>query len=325
MKSRQKRALMWVAVAIAALLVPLVAQQYAVHIFVLAGIYLVMAIGLSLVSGFAGQLSLGQAAFYAIGAYISALLTINLGISFWLALLAGTVFAGLMGIVLGLPTLRLSGVYLTVATVGFGEIVRLVLLNWTPVTRGAMGVRGVPPPSLFGFLIDSPFKYYYLVLAAVGISLFVASRIINSRVGRAFISVADKEIAAQSVGINPTYYKTLAFVMGACFAGAAGSLYAHYIGYIHPDAFTQAESIMVVTIMAVGGVRSLMGITVSSIVLVTAMEYLRAFSEFRLIMYALMLVLSLIFMPNGVGGVASMLIARARQKSGRSKREGSAS
>jgi branched-chain amino acid transport system permease protein len=306
-----------------ALIVPTFAHQYTVHILILAGIYIIMAIGLSLVSGFAGQLSLGQAAFYAIGAYVSALLAINTGISFWLALIAGTVFAGLTGIVLGLPTLRLSGVYLTVATVGFGEITRLVLMNWTPVTRGAMGVREVPPPSLFGFLIDSPGKYYYLIVAAVVLSIFLATRIVNSRTGRAFISVADKEVAAQSVGINPTYYKTLAFVLGACFAGAAGSLYAHYIGYIHPDAFTQAESIMAVTIMAIGGVRSFMGITVSAVVLVTAMEYLRAFSEFRLIMYALMLVLSLIFMPNGVGGVARSLVeGRRKRKSALARQEG---
>ncbi len=325
MRKKLPKVTIWIAVALAALLLPTVSQQYTVHIMVLAGIYLVMAVGLSLVSGFAGQLSLGQAAFYAVGAYISGLLAVNTGLSFWLALIVGTAAAGLLGIILGLPTLRLSGVYLTVATVGFGEIVRLVLLNWTPVTRGAMGVRGVPPPSLFGFLIDDPYKYYYLVLAAVVVSLFIASRIVNSRIGRAFISVADKEVAAKSVGINPTYYKTLAFVMGACFAGAAGSLYAHYIGYIHPDAFTQAESIMVVTIMAVGGVRSFLGITVSALVLVTAMEYLRAFSEFRLIMYALMLVLSLIFMPNGVGGYVSALMSKSSRKKAKATGEGRAS
>jgi branched-chain amino acid transport system permease protein len=315
MKGKRLNYFIWAAILLAVLVVPFFAQRYTVHILILAGIYIIMAVGLSLVSGFAGQLSLGQAAFYAVGAYVSALLAVNIGLSFWLALIAGTIVAGLTGIVLGIPTLRLSGVYLTVATVGFGEIVRLVIMNWTPVTRGAMGVLNVPPPSIFGFLIDSPERYYYLVLAAVGVSLFLASRIVNSRVGRAFISVADKEVAAQSVGINPTYYKTLAFVLSACFAGAAGSFYAHYIGYIHPDAFTQAESILAVTIMAVGGVRSFFGIAVSAVVLVTAMEYLRAFSEFRLIVYALMLILSLIFMPNGVGGIARNIIdARKKRK-----------
>lgn len=306
--------------------VPLYAQKYMVHILILAGIYIVMSIGLSLVSGFTGQLSLGQAAFYAVGAYVSGLLAVNTGMSFWLALLIGTAAAGVTGIMLGLPTLRLSGVYLTVATVGFGEIVRLVLMNWTPVTRGAQGVREIPPPSLFGLLIDTPAKYFYLVMAAVMLSLFVASRIVNSRTGRAFVSVADKEVAAQSVGINPTYYKTLAFVLSACFAGAAGSLYAHYIGYIHPDAFTQAESIMAVTIMVVGGVRSFLGIAASAVILVTAMEYLRAFSEFRLIMYAIMLVLSLIFIPNGLGGfVNGYMDRKKKRKADAVRQEGGAS
>jgi branched-chain amino acid transport system permease protein len=294
-------------------LLPLVLQQYTIHILILVGIYIILAFGLSLVSGFAGQLSLGQAAFYAVGAYVSALLAVRLGLPFWIAALGATVVSSAMGVVLGLPTLRLSGIYLTVATVGFAEIVRLVLLNWTPVTMGPMGIREIPCPTIAGFSLNTPFRYYYLVLVAAIASFFVASRIVNSRVGRAFISVADKEVAAQAIGINPTYYKTLAFVLSAAFAGFAGSLYAHYIAYLHPDAFTQAESIMAVTIIAVGGVRSLSGIVVAGTVLVAAMEYLRAFSEFRLIMYALLLIISLIFMPDGIGGIARQLAAASRK------------
>lgn len=303
------------AVGAAALLaLPLVFDQYATHILVLAGIYIIMSVGLSLVSGFAGQLSLGQAAFYAVGAYTAALLAVNFAVPFWVGAVAATIMAALVGILLGLPTLRLSGVYMTVATVGFGEIVRLVLLNWTSLTRGPMGVRGIPPVAFGSLTLASPANFYYLVLFSTALALFIAGRIINSRVGRAFIAIADKEVAAQTVGINPTYYKTLAFVLSAAFAGFAGSLYAHYIGYLHPDAFTQAESVLAVTIIVVGGVRSLGGIVGAALILVPAMEYLRAFSEYRLIVYASLLILSLIFMPNGIGGVTQWLLDRRKPR-----------
>lgn len=313
--NKQRRLLIAYTVGLAVIaLLPAGLGDYGIHIMILAGIYLIMAVGLSLVSGFAGQLSLGQAAFYAIGAYTSALLAVKCSVPFWIGSLCAIAVSAVFGVALGLPTLRLSGVYLTVATVGFGEIVRMVLLNWTPVTMGAMGVREIPPPMIGSFAFDTPTRYYYLVLAAVIISFFIASRIVRSRVGRAFVAVADKEIAAQVVGIKPTRFKTLAFVLSAAYAGFAGSLYAHYIAYVHPDAFTQAESIMALTIIAVGGMRSLPGIAVSGIALVVAMEYLRAFSEFRLIIYAVVLILSLLFMPDGIGGLAKKLASQGRKE-----------
>jgi branched-chain amino acid transport system permease protein len=296
------------------LALPLVFDQYAIHILVLTGIAIIMSVGLSLVSGFAGQLSLGQAAFYAVGAYTTALLAVTFAVPFWVGAVAAIVVAALVGILLGLPTLRLSGVYMTVATVGFGEIVRLVLLNWVSLTRGPMGVRGIPPVAFGSLVLAAPTHFYYLVVCSTALALFIAGRIIHSRVGRAFIAIADKEVAAQTVGINPTYYKTLAFVLSAAFAGFAGSLYAHYIGYLHPDAFTQAESVLAVTIIVVGGVRSLAGIVGAALILVPAMEYLRAFSEYRLIVYAALLILSLIFMPNGIGGVTQWLLDRRKTR-----------
>ncbi|MGE5623575.1 MAG: branched-chain amino acid ABC transporter permease [Methanocella sp.] len=304
-----------IAVGAAALLaLPLVLEQYAIHILVLTGIYIILSVGLSLVSGFAGQLSLGQAAFYAVGAYTAALLAVNFGAPFWVGAIAATIMAALVGILLGLPTLRLSGVYLTVATVGFGEIVRMILMNWVSLTRGPMGIRGIPPAAFGSLVLAAPAQFYYLVVFSAALALFIAYRIIHSRVGRAFVAIADKEIAAQTVGINPTFYKTLAFVLSAAFAGFAGSLYAHYIGYLHPDAFTQAESVLAVTIIVIGGVRSLGGIVGAALILVPAMEYLRAFSEYRLIVYAALLILSLIFMPDGIGGVTQWLLDRRKAR-----------
>lgn len=288
-------------------LLPLILDRYFIHILILSGIYIILALGLSIASGFTGQLSMGQAAFYGIGAYVSALVAVNNSWPFWVVMPIAVVVTGLAGVLVGVPSLRLSGPYLSISTVGLGEIVRLVLLNWIPVTRGPMGVGGIPAPAIGSFVFNTPFRYYYLVLAAVILSTFIVHRIVTSRVGLAFMSIADVEIAAQAVGVNNVYYKTLAFILSAAFAGFGGSLYAHYITYIHPDAFAFTESVAIVTIIILGGVRSLPGIMMCGLLLTFSMEYLRAFDDYRMIIYGVVLLFGLIFAPDGIGGMLDRL------------------
>jgi branched-chain amino acid transport system permease protein len=289
-------------ILLAALLPLLVSDQYIVRLMTIAGIYVILAVSLNFVTGYAGQFCLGWAAFYGIGAYTSALIVTKLGLSFWLAFPLAGIVAALFGIILAIPTMRLRDIYLALTTLGFGEIVRLVLLNWTDLTRGSMGIPGIPSPVLFGQSLDSPFFYYYFILSMVLFIIGAMGRMIDSRMGRALIAIRENEIAAKSMGINTTAYKIQAFAIAAFFSGLAGSFYAHYSSYIDPNAFGFGESIAILAMVVLGGMGSTAGAVFGAVMLSLLPEVLRGLAEYRMIIFGGILMIVMLVRPQGFFG-----------------------
>ena len=279
-------------------------SSYIMRIIVLGGIYIILALSLNLLTGFTGQVSLGHAAFYGLGAYASALLSINFDLPFIITVLAGGLTAAFFGFLLGLPTLRLNGAYLSIVTLGFCEITRLVGLNWMGLTRGPMGLTGIPFPRIFGWIVDSDREYFYLILVLVIITWIALNNLIKSRTGRAFISIREDELAAEAMGINPLKYKVIAFTIAAFFAGVSGSFYAHYATFIDPQSFTFDESIQILSMVILGGMGSNLGVALGAIILVSVPELLRGLQEYRMLIYGAVLVIMMLIRPQGLlGGI----------------------
>ena len=216
-------------------------MEYFLHILVITGIYIILTLGLNLVVGYTGLAALGHAAFSCVGAYASSLLALNYGLSPWLGLLIGACVAAILGVVIGAPSLRLKGDYLAIATFGLGVIVYSVAKNWMSVTRGPMGLPGIPGFSVFGFQLSSVWAYLILVAVFVFLTYFIIRRVVKSPFGRILRGIREDEIATLAMGKDVNKHKILVFVVGAFFAGIAGSLYAHYITFIDPSSFTVME------------------------------------------------------------------------------------
>lgn len=292
-----------ISVVVLALAVPFILpSQYWLRVTVVAGIYAILALGLNLIAGYTGQLSLGHAAFYGIGGYTSALLALRLGVPFWISVPAAGLVAGVFGLVLGIPTLRLKGDYLAIVTVAFGELVRLLLLNWNSLTRGPMGLPQIPKPLIFGYVLKSNLAFYYLVLALVVLSVMVLKNLVDSRVGRALVAIRENEIAARQLGINVTELKVKAFIIGSIMAGVAGAVFAHFQAYISPDNFTYMESVTMICMVVLGGIGSIPGTILGAIVLTFAPEMLRSFAGLRMVLFGLVMVLFMLFRPQGILG-----------------------
>ena len=277
-------------------------SNFALRMLIMVGVYIILGLSLNLVTGFTGQLSLGHAAFYAIGAYTSAILSTRYGMGFGITAPLSGLVAALFGLLLGIPTLKLQGAYLAIVTLGFGEIVRITALNWMSLTRGPMGIPGIPPISLFGYELQSNVGYYYVIYALAMVTILVISRIVNARIGRAFMAIREDELAAQYMGVHTTNYKVLAFTIGAFLAGIAGSFYAHYVSYIDPQSFTFDESIQILSIVILGGMGSIPGTILGAFILVTAPELLRSLQAYRMVIYGLLLVLMMLIRPQGLLG-----------------------
>ncbi len=291
-----------VAISVFALAFPFVFSIYQTNIMVTALIYVVTGLGLNIVVGLAGLLDLGYVAFYAVGAYSYALLNYHFGIGFWLALPLGGALAMLFGIVLGFPVLRLRGDYLAIVTLGFGEIIRIILENWNAFSFGPSGIANIPRPGLFGIhlsLQQSTTYIYFLMIALVLFTVFVVSRLQNSRIGRAWIALREDEIACQAMGIDKTYTKLSAFAMGATWAGLAGVMFAAKTTFINPASFTIWESIIILCVVVLGGMGSIIGVISGALILILLPEYLRAFSEYRLLIFGAILVIMMVFRPEG--------------------------
>jgi branched-chain amino acid transport system permease protein len=264
--------------------------------------------------GYTGQLSVGQAAFYGIGSYTSALLTTALGWPFWLGFAAAGLVAALFGLAIG-PITRLKGVFLAVATLAFGEIVRIVVINWVELTNGPNGISRVPSPFVGPIELGTDQRYYYLILATLAFGYFTIHRLINSRVGRAMTAIRDNEDGAAATGVHVARYKVMVFAVAAFFAGLAGSLYAHLIGYISPENLVFLRSVEVIFMIVLGGVGSLPGSILGSAVVVAAPEMLRFAEDARLLVYSAVIVLVLVFVPGGLAGLlagAWRLVTRRR-------------
>jgi branched-chain amino acid transport system permease protein len=290
------------------LLFPLIMTHlYYMHLTNLILIYAIAATGLNIVTGYTGQLSLGHAAFFAIGAYCSALLSKELGWPFLGSLAASSVAATVFGALLGLPSLRLRGPYLALATAGFAEIIRIVINNWESLTQGSRGITDIPPPSLFGAAVTSERAWYYLLVFFFLISTIATYRILHSHYGRAFVAVRDNEPAASASGLNPFTHKVLAFAMSAFLAGLAGSLYAHYRAYISPDTFTFAESVAFLSMVVVGGKGTLFGPLIGSAALTLVPDFLSFLQDFKMVFHGILLVLAMMFLPGGLSSLGLLL------------------
>lgn len=265
-------------------------SAYYLQIIILVGINIIMATSLNLITGYTGQLSIGHAAFMSIGAYASALVTLKLGFPFWASLLCGALAACFFGILIGIPTLKLKGDYLAIATLGFGEIVRIVFLN-LEITGGAVGLRGIPKNTTLLW-----------VIIAVIFTLLILNRILNSRVGRSFIAIREDETAAESMGINTTYYKVLSFGIGAFFAGLGGGLFSHYFRYIHPNSFGFMRSIEHLCMVVLGGLGNMWGAIIGAAALTAIPEFLRASADYRQLFYGAILIIMMRVRPQGLIG-----------------------
>jgi branched-chain amino acid transport system permease protein len=283
-----------------------VRDQYWLRVTVNIGIYAILALGLNVIVGFTGVLDLGFIAFYGIGAYTAALLMLKCGWSFWAALPVATAAGALVGVLRGLPTLRLSGDYLAIVTLGFGEIVRLTFTNWVGLTNGPMGLRGIEAPHIgsfsFGFDVarGGYLRYYFLILILLAVAVYVVYRLRRSRPGRALLAIRENETAAAAMGVHLSRYKTLAYALGAAFGGAAGAFFVSFNLFVSPNSFVFFESAIVLCMVVVGGMGSIAGALVGAVILASFPELLRFLAESRYLIFGALMVAVAVFRPRGL-------------------------
>jgi branched-chain amino acid transport system permease protein len=301
------------AVLILALLPLFYDQSYFIHILSLALIAAVSALGMQLLMGYSGQLSMGQAAFFGLGAYASGILTKTFGIPFVVALCAAGCIAGVSSLIL-VPITRLRGIYLAVATLGFTIIIHLILLNEEWLTGGSFGLLAIPWPSFGPLALNSEIQVYYLALVILMVVYFACTRLVDSRFGRGLQAIMLDEDAARASGINVTLYKSKCFVVSAVITGIAGCLFAHHSRYLNPNDFTFWRSIEILIMAVVGGIGSLPGAVVGAFVVTLLPEYLRAFDQWRLVIYGALLI---VFMGFGKAGLVGLFEDVVRRRAGR--------
>jgi branched-chain amino acid transport system permease protein len=293
-------------------------NPYHLHTLIMAGIFAVLALSLNLLLGYTGQLSLGHAAFFGIGAYATGLLTVKLEWSPWLGLVTATALPAAAGWIIGRLALKLRGAYFVLLTISFAGVVSLVSVNWMDLTNGPLGLPGVPPveialPGLPVLSLRTKAAYYYLVLAAVVGCHLVCLALIRSRIGRALIALRENETLAESVGINGTHYLVLAAVISAAMAGLAGGLYAHYTRFVSPEVFLFSYTVTMVIMVVAGGKGTLAGPIVGAVIFTVLPEALRALTswQWQMILYGILLIGVLLFMPRGI---VPMLAERGRTR-----------
>ncbi len=279
--------------------------NYFLRVITTAILYMILALGLNIVPGFTGLLDLGYVGFYGIGAYTAGLLTIHYDLSFWVILPLAALNGAMWGILLGAPTLRLTGDYFAIVTFGFSELVVLVIRNELWLTRGPMGLPGISPPVIFGHPLKLEWEFYYLVLLLLMLVMLVVSRLEDSRLGRAWFAIKEDEIAAQCCGINLIRYKIIAFAISASIGAMGGAFFARWFKFIHPDMFKFWESILILCLIVFGGMGSITGTMLGALILIPLAEVLRAilpqgmFSA-RYLIYGLILVLMMRWRPAGL-------------------------
>ncbi len=292
-----------VVVGVFALVFPFVFSHYQINVMTTALIYVMLGLGLNIEVGLAGLLDLGYVAFYAVGAYSYALLNYHFGLGFWALLPVCALLASFFGILVGFPVLRLRGDYLAIVTLAFAEILRLVLENWNDFSFGPSGISNIPRPGFFGMnltLEQSAIYMYFLLIALCGLAIFVTYRLQHSRIGRAWVALREDELACQATGIDKTKTKLAAFALGAMWAGMAGVLFAAKTTFINPASFTFMESAMILSIVVFGGMGSIPGIILAALAIILLPEYLRIFSDYRMILFGAALIIMMIFRPGGL-------------------------
>jgi branched-chain amino acid transport system permease protein len=299
----------------AVILMAIVRNPYHVGILVFLGMNIIITIGLSLLMGYAGQISLGQAAFFGIGAYTTGILTTKLGLPVAVSFPLSILLTISVAFAIGIPTLRLRGHYLAMATLGLGEIVHIVFNELIPLTGGPSGFGNIPLIRIFGIELDNDYKYFIFVWAIVAIVLFLSLNIINSRVGRALKAIHKEEQTASTLGVNTSRLKLSVFVLSSGFAALAGFLYAHYVTFLSPGTFSLGFSILLVTMVAVGGMENIWGALIGTTVLTLLPEYLRFFKDFDILIYGIILISIMILRPEGLYGIKipGFLLPRAKK------------
>lgn len=286
-----------------ALIFPLVFDTYQSNIMISALIYVVLGLGLNISVGLAGLLDLGYVAFFGVGAYTFALLNHHFHLGFWLTLPIGGIIGCIFGVILGFPILRLRGDYLAIVTLGFGMIFKVVMENWDGLSFGPSGIANIDKPSLFGINMDlagSTIYIYYIMIAMVIFTILITNRLKNSRIGRAWIALREDEIACVAMGIDMARTKLSAYALGAFWAGMVGVLFASKTTFINPASFTFMESAIILSIVVLGGMGSILGVILGAFILILLPEYLRAFSEYRMLAFGAAMVLMMIFRPQGI-------------------------
>jgi branched-chain amino acid transport system permease protein len=283
-------------------ILPLFLNDYYRDIMTLTGMYVVLALGLNLVVGQAGLLNLGYVAFYAIGAYTYAILSTTFGLSFWPGLIAGGSAAAICAVLLGMPTLRLRGDYFAIVTLGLGEITRIVLNNWDNMTGGPNGISRIGRPMIAGYELHTTLDFYYLIIAIVIVTVFAMSRLIASRIGRAWIAIREDEVAAGAMGVNTYRLKLLAFVLASAWAGLVGVFFSAKMAFVSPESFTFFESVLILCMVVLGGMGSIPGIILGALLLITLPEIFRDFQDYRMLAFGVALVLMMVFRPQGLLG-----------------------
>lgn len=312
-KNSQQKQLIGIAILVVALaVIPFFANSFMLSVMIMIGLYAIVTSGLTMLMGYAGQISLGHAAFYGIGAYSAAIVTGTYGLPSVLGILTGVVIATAIAIIIGIPTLKLKENYLALATLGFGIIIFVFFKEFKTLTGGLNGFFGIPSFEFLGFSFNTDTKFFYLVWLILLLSILFSSNIIHSRVGRALRSIHGSDIAANSIGVNIQLYKLKVFVLSAIYASIAGSLYAHYVSFINPELFTAMESISLLIMVVIGGSSSIWGGMIGAIVYVLLNEGLKDFvpmilpsvgGEFQIIFFGVLLVIILIYMPQGLAPV----------------------
>ena len=292
----------WVLILLAALVPVMINNKYFLNLACLGMMYAMLTISLNILSGFSGLMSVGHIAFFGLGAYTTAILTTTYHMPILVGFLAAGIVAAFFSLLLGLPTMRLQGTYFCVATLAFGTVVYQVLKNWESLTNGTKGILGIPAIEIFGISFKNYKAYYYLMLIALILSVIIAMNLLHSRPGRAILAIRESDIAAEAMGINVVNYKIIAFMTSAFIAGIAGAFYAHFIRYISPEPFAQAESNTLLSMMVIGGIGSIPGAILGGIALTILPEVLRFIGDFRLVLYGAAVVAIIIFAPGGLGG-----------------------
>ena len=299
-----KRGIAILAVLLAMVVAPMVFGPYGTVILTNALLYVVLALGLNIVVGYAGLLDLGFAAFFAVGAYTVGIATLTFGLNFWLALPLAIFFAILAGIIIGGPTLRLRSDYLAIVTLGFGEIVRLTARNLRE-TGGATGLSGIESPWLFGWHISTPLDFYYVFCVLAILAVIVSVRLANSRLGRAWLYVRHDEDAAEAMGINRVRVKLAAYIVGAIYGSIGGAFFAANLGAISPESFSFRQSVLILMAVILGGMGKIPGVILGAFIVILAPELLRDFGDLRLLLFAVGLLLIMLFRPSGIWPVRS--------------------
>jgi branched-chain amino acid transport system permease protein len=285
----------------------IIPSAYLLHMVIMILIYIPLSLSQNLITGFTGMLTMGQAAFYGVGAYVSALFVMKLGLPWPVGFLAAGLAAAFFGVVVGVPCLRVGSDYLTLMTIGFGAIFSAVATNWVAVTRGSMGIPGVPPPSIGPIVFNTQPEQYYLYLVIAIACYFFMHRLTRSHIGRALIAIREDETAAATMGIRLAYYKVLAFTFGALWAGLSGSMLAHFLAFVGPQSFTLDESLLLVQMAILGGFGSLPGSIIGATILVALPQIFQDIYKYRMLLNGILLLMLMAWRPQGIMGKSAFM------------------